>query len=253
MTQEKVPSRPVVAIIAAAGQGSRLGAQVPKAYVGLRGIPLVIRSIRAMIRSEIVDEIILVISAGMDEYARSLLEKFGPFELPIRIVHGGAERMESVWLGLQAVKFQQAVVLVHDAARALTPPGMIARVARNVLAGSGAVIPVQPVADTIKEVSGTSDASVVSRTLDRSTLRAVQTPQGFDLKLLRQANENYLQAQETTALATDDAMLIELLGEQVRCVQGDPMAFKITTPLDYALARAVTDAAEPTEFEVPSV
>ena len=241
--------RRVIALIAAAGQGSRLGAQLPKAYVALRGKTLLERSIQAMMTSEIVDEIIVLISPEMHDYAQRIVgvsQQIDP-TIPIRLVFGGGERADSVWCGLQAITDTAAVVLIHDAARALTPPGMIARVARTVLSGEPAVIPVLPVADTIKQVA---DDHVVT-TPARSELRTVQTPQGFDLKVLREANQRYFAQDPPSFEATDDASLMEWCGHTVRCVAGDPMAFKITTPIDYALAKAITDAAEPTIFEVP--
>ncbi|AKE40757.1 4-diphosphocytidyl-2C-methyl-D-erythritol synthase [Corynebacterium kutscheri] len=240
----------VYALIAAAGVGSRLGADIPKAYVALRGRPLVVRSVQAMITSEVVDEVIVIISPQMHDYAHKLLHHYGLFdaEIPVRLVHGGQERADSVWCGLQCVPDKEAVVLIHDAARALTPPGMIARVARGVLEGKNAVIPVLPVADTIKKVV---DNQVVETPV-RSALKAVQTPQGFKLSVLKAANEAYF-ANNPDFIATDDASLVEWAGEIVSCVPGDPMAFKITTLIDYALAKAVTDKAEPTIFEVPDV
>ncbi|AEG82360.1 MULTISPECIES: 2-C-methyl-D-erythritol 4-phosphate cytidylyltransferase [Corynebacterium] len=242
--------RRVVAIVAAAGKGKRLGAELPKAYVPLRGKALLVRSVQAMLTSGIVDEVIVIISPEMQDYAERILGQAGLLpspEIPVRLVHGGEERADSVWCGLQSLPDKDAVVLIHDSARALTPPGMIARVARAVLEGAEAVIPVLPVADTIKEVDGTT----VLRTPVRSSLRAVQTPQGFDLAQLRAANLAYFE-QQPEFIATDDASLMEWFGVNVQCVQGDPMAFKVTTPLDYALAKAVTDEAEPTIFEVPS-
>lgn len=239
----------VIALVAAAGKGTRLGAEIPKAYVALRGRALVVRSVQAMITSEVVDEVIVLVSPEMEGYARTLLGNAGLLdaEIPVRLVHGGGERADSVWAGLKAVADEEAVVLIHDAARALTPPGMIARVARAVLEGRPAVIPVQPVADTIKRVQ---DDQVVD-TPARKDLRAVQTPQGFSLRALRSANEAYFAEENPGFAATDDASLMEWFGVPVACVQGDPVAFKITTPLDYALAKAVTDEAEPTIFEVP--
>lgn len=243
-------SRRVVALVAAAGQGTRLGADIPKGYVPLRGRPLVVRSVQAMITSAVVDEVIVLISPDMEDYARKILDKENLFsaEIPVRLVHGGGERADSVYEGLKAIDADDAVVLIHDAARALTPPGMIARVARAVLSGQRAVIPVLPVADTIKVVD---PDNVVVSTPARSELRAVQTPQGYDLAALRAANEKYFGMENPGFVATDDASLIEWYGAKVHCVQGDPMAFKITTPIDYALAKAVTDEAEPTIFEVP--
>ncbi|MCS4490269.1 2-C-methyl-D-erythritol 4-phosphate cytidylyltransferase [Corynebacterium sp. ES2775-CONJ] len=244
----QLPARPVVALIAAAGKGSRLGADLPKAYVALRGKTLIERSVRAMIYSGVVDEVIVIISPAMEAHARAILERAGLLhaEIPVRLVFGGGERADSVWEGIQAIAYPEAVVLVHDAARALTPPGMIARVARAVLQGYKAVIPVLPVTDTIKVVEG----DTVERTLDRESLRAVQTPQGLDLQTARAANAAYFSGPPHFQ-ATDDASLMEWFGVPISCVAGDPMAFKITTPIDYMLAKAVTDEAEPTIFEVP--
>lgn len=233
--------RRVVAVVAAAGQGTRLGAEVPKAYVPLRGRTLLERSVTAMETSEIVDQILVVISPAMEAHARQCLHGHD-----VQFVHGGAERADSIYAALGAISLDDACVLVHDAARALTPPGMIARVARAVLDGAPAVVPVVPVADTVKQVSG----EAVEATLDRSLLRAAQTPQGFDLRQLREANHAYLE-QSPEFVATDDASLMEWFGAPVATVQGDPMAFKITTPIDLRLAQSITDEAEPTVFEVP--
>lgn len=245
-------SRRVVAIIAAAGVGARLGADTPKAYVSLRGRPLVERSVTAMVTSAIVDEILVVVSPVMVGYARELLAAAGHTEdatVPVRVVdnQGGKERVDSVWIGVQAITQPGAVVLVHDAARALTPPGMIARVARKVLEGAPAVIPVVPVADTIKKID---EAGIVVDTPSRAQLRAVQTPQGFDLALLKEANTAYFAQEHPTFAATDDASLVEWFGVSVVTVPGDAMALKITTPLDFLLAQTVVDQAEPTMREI---
>lgn len=284
-------SSPVVALIAAAGRGTRLGAEIPKAYVPLRGRSLLERSVTAMETSEIVDHIGVIVSPDMESHARQLLRGHD-----VQFIHGAGERADSVWEGLKALSLIDATVLIHDAARALTPPGMIARVARAVLDGAPAVVPVLPVADTIKRV--TEDGATVMGTPDRATLRAVQTPQGFDLATLRAANEKYFAqvgsaadgkiggdaggqsaAAESAAAgsavagsatteaaaagsaaagvghpgftATDDASLMEWFGVPVTTVQGDPMAFKITTPIDLVLAERITEEAEPTVFDVP--
>lgn len=243
----------MIALVAAAGRGTRLGAKAPKAFVTLRDRSLVERSVLTMINSAVVDEIIVLVSPDMEAFAADLLRTRGVLdngEVPVRLVHGGGERADSVWAGLQAIPDDDAVVLIHDAARALTPPGMVARVAHAVLAGAPAAVPVLPVSDTIKEVDDARQAVV--GTPDRSRLRAVQTPQGFDLARLRRANEAYFAAGDPGFTATDDASLMEWHGVHVTCVQGDPMAFKVTTPIDMMLARTITDEAEPTIFEVPS-
>lgn len=244
---------PVVGLLAAAGRGTRLGGPVPKAFVQLRGRSLLERSLQAMLTSGIVDEIIVLVSPDMADYATELLCRrallHAPEGVPVKLVHGGGERADSVWAGLQAIDHEAATVLIHDAARALTPPGLIARVARSVLDGAPAVIPVLPVADTIKRVDPAGGQ--VLDTPNRAELRAVQTPQGFDLGTLRAANERFFAAADPGFTPTDDASLMEWFGVPVTCVQGDPMAFKVTTPIDLMLAQRITDEAEPTVFEVP--
>ncbi len=224
----------VIALIAAAGQGTRLGAEVPKAYVELRGHTLLERSVRALLASGVVDEVIVLVSPDMEPEAARIIGRIDA--APIRLVHGGSERADSVWAGLQAIPDDDAVVLIHDAARALTPPAMVRGVAKRVLEGAPAAVPVVPVADTIKEVA----ADAVVSTPDRSRLRAVQTPQAFRLPALRQANLDYW-AEQPEFTATDDASLMEWHGERVATVPGDTLAFKITTPIDLTLAHALTE------------
>lgn len=162
--------------------------------------------------------------------------------VPVRLVGGGEERADSVWEGVKASRGE--VVIVHDAARALTPPGMIARVVSAVRDGAPAVIPVVPVADTIKEVAATDSGEAVVGTPVRANLRAVQTPQGFAAEALVAANEKYFAQRGFEA--TDDASLMEWFGVPVTCVSGDYLALKITTPIDMVLAEHILDEAEPT-------
>ena len=233
----------VIALIAAAGQGTRLGAEVPKAYVELRGRTLLERSVRALLASGVVDEVIVLVSPDMEPEAARIIGRIDTAgaqsatnAVPIRLVHGGSERADSVWAGLQAIPDDDAVVLIHDAARALIPPAMVRDVAKRVLEGAPAAVPVVPVADTIKEVA----ADAVVSTPDRSRLRAVQTPQAFRLSALRQANLDYW-TQQPEFTATDDASLMEWHGERVATVPGDTLAFKITAPIDLTLAHALTE------------
>ncbi len=256
MTTRSPQRLPVIALLAAAGRGTRLGGPIPKAFVTLRGRTLMERSLSAMITSEVVDEAIILVSPDMAGYARELLEKrnllSGNNSMKVRLVHGGGERADSVWAGLKAIELvdaDDAVVLIHDSARALTPPGLVARVARKVFDGAKAVIPVLPVADTIKRVD--ASGTTVLDTPSRADLRAVQTPQGFLLSELRAANEKFFADPDPGFIPTDDASLMEWYGVEVTCVQGDPMAFKVTTPIDMMLAQRITDEAEPTIFEVP--
>jgi 2-C-methyl-D-erythritol 4-phosphate cytidylyltransferase len=148
------------------------------------------------------------------------------------VVPGGDDRTESVRLALAAALGESpdiSIVLVHDAARAFTPPELVRAVTAAVAAGAPAVVPVLPVADTVKRVDA---REIVTETVDRADLRAVQTPQGFALDVLRRAYD-------AADSHTDDAGLVERIGIPVSTVPGHPAAMKITTPFDLAVAEAV--------------
>lgn len=257
---------PVIAIIAAAGQGTRLGADKPKAFVELAGISLLERSISAMHATELVDEIIVVAAPDMLDEAADVISRCESADATrgagadasdgrtIRLVPGRGQRADSVMAGLEAISVEPGVdpiVLVHDAARALTPASMIDRVARAVADGASGVVPVVPVVDTIKAVTETAghgearSQAQITKTVDRSNVRAAQTPQGFRYSALLSANEMYYASVQADAEAgtrsfvpTDDASLLEWQGVPVVCVDGDELAFKITTRKDLLLARA---------------
>ncbi|WP_124054382.1 2-C-methyl-D-erythritol 4-phosphate cytidylyltransferase [Arcanobacterium ihumii] len=227
----------VAAVIAGAGSGSRLGAQIPKALVLLAGEPLIVHAVRGMNEAGISDVVVTVPSGYEGDFARAL----GDASLGARLVVGGSTRQQSVMRGLDAIDAD--FVLVHDAARALTPAVMIRRVVAALENGNLAVIPALAVTDTIKRVdAGTTvgagaSAENVQETLDRSMLRAVQTPQGFDVELLMRAHKaGEAMSESELSAAPDDAALVELLGEPVVAVPGDPEAMKITTPFDLAVA-----------------
>lgn len=205
--------------------GVRLGENKPKAFVHVGGSPMLTRAVQGLIDSGSVDDVVVMVPAELVDETRALL----PDSLvPVHVVPGGAERTDSVRAGLAAAP-EATLVLVHDAARALTPPALITRVVEELRAGAQAVVPALPVTDTIKSVDA---AGAVTGTPDRSDLRAIQTPQGFDAALLRAAYAVGTQA-------TDDAGLVEMLGATVRTVPGDALAFKITTPLDLVLANTL--------------
>lgn len=172
----------------------------------------------------------VAVPPGTEDDVRTLLEPYsGPVAL--HVVAGGAERTDSVRLALELVPVAGIdCVLVHDAARPFVPAEVIERVVAAVLAGAPAVIPVIPVTDTIKRVDATG---LVVDTPDRSTLVAVQTPQGFEPALLRRAHNG-----DVTG-ATDDAMLCERLGVPVQTVEGSQDAFKVTRPRDLVLAESL--------------
>ncbi len=279
---------PVIAIIAAAGQGTRLRADKPKAFVELAGMSLLERSITAMQAAELVDEIIVVAAPDMLDEAAEVISRCeaadatrvaanGAAEATgasgtndgrtIRLVPGRGERVDSVMAGLEAISVEPGVdpiVLVHDAARALTPASMVDRVARAVADGASGVVPVLPVVDTIKTVMETAGRDEergqvqITKTVDRSNVRGAQTPQGFRYSALFSANEMYYASVQADAEAgtrsfvpTDDASLLEWQGVPVVCVDGDELAFKITTRKDLLLAQAfladgVADGADDT-------
>lgn len=227
--------RPAAAIVPAAGRGERLGGGTPKALRTIGGVPLLVHAVRGLVDSGRIDLVVVAAPPGGEAEVRGLLAEFGARVL---VVGGGATRQQSVALALDAVPATVDTVLVHDAARALTPPTVVAAVA-DALAEPGvdAVIPVLPVADTIKAVDPTGR---VTATVDRSALRAVQTPQGFRRSVLAAAHEAHAHGQMDEALAaTDDAGLVERLGGPVTVVPGDPEAFKVTTPFDLLIAEAV--------------
>ncbi|MCV7382074.1 2-C-methyl-D-erythritol 4-phosphate cytidylyltransferase [Mycobacterium alsense] len=218
----------VIAVVPAAGSGERLAAGIPKAFCELDGRTLLERAVAGLLDSGVVDRVVVAVPADRVDQAVQIL---GERVARTGVVAGGADRTESVRLALSLVPESAEFVLVHDAARALAPPGLIARVVGALRSGHRAVVPALPPSDTIKAVDANG---VVLGTPERAGLRAVQTPQGFAADLLVSA---YRRA--GSADFTDDASLVEHMGAQVQVVDGDPLAFKITTGLDLLLAETV--------------
>ena len=227
------PLSEACAVLTAAGSGSRLGCEVPKALVELSGRPLFWWAARGLRAGGVGTIVVTAPAASLDEFRAGIADIGG-----VEVVAGSdRSRQASVALGLAALgqRNEGDVVLVHDAARPLTPAQVTARVIDAVRAGAGAVIPVLPVTDTLKSV----DASgVVTGTPRRADMVAVQTPQGFRWDVLMRAHEAgaSLGADEAVA-ATDDAGLVEAIGAVVHTVAGDERSLKVTRPLDLSLAR----------------
>ena len=220
----------VVAIVPAAGSGQRLAAGVPKAFYQIEGLSLAERAVGGLLESGAVDTVVVAVPPDCIDEAKRLLGS------QVVVGPGGSNRTESVGLALSAVAAwsgasEPEFVLVHDAARALTPPDLIVRVVAALRAGQVAVVPALPLSDTIKAVDANG---VVLGTPARAGLRAVQTPQGFAFGLLERAYRHLPEA-----ALTDDASLVEQIGAQVQVVPGDALAFKITTRLDALLAQAI--------------
>ena len=213
-------------MVVAAGSGTRLGADIPKAFVTVAGRTLLEHALDRVAASGVVDDVVVVLPPDAP-----------PSLLPVilqkcRVVAGGATRQESVRRGLEALPGDADVVLVHDAARCLAPPSLIGAVVAAVRAGHDAVVPAIAVPDTIRSLDGGA--------VDRARLRAVQTPQGFSRQALLAAHAS---TGGDHSGATDDATLAERCGSVVHVIEGDPLAFKVTTPLDLRLATAVLAAA----------
>lgn len=220
-----------VAILTAAGSGSRLGSPLPKALVPVRGESLVLHAARALVA--VADRLVVTAPAGMEQQVTAALVDIPQAE----VVTGGRTRQASVAAGLARLVDLDpgTVVLVHDAARPFAPPALVRRVADAVDAGHSAVVPGIPVTDTVKQVEPGTDPARVLATVDRATLRAVQTPQGFTLEVLRRAHElGADRAGDEATAATDDAALVEALGLPVHVVPGSAEARKITTVADLA-------------------
>lgn len=218
------------AVIPAAGRGERLGPGAPKALRTLGGLPLVVHAVKAVAASPLVD---IVVVAAPEEALDEMRAVLRTLDVPaeVSVVAGGDTRVDSVARALLTLSPDVDIVLVHDAARPLVPVEVVSAVAQAVRDGNDAVIPVLPVVDTIKNVD---HDGAVQATVDRETLRIVQTPQGFRRELLQRAH-----AASDGAGITDDAGLVEALGYTVTTVPGHDEALKVTRPFDIYVAEAI--------------
>lgn len=220
-------------LVVAAGRGSRAGAGLPKQYRAIAGEPLIARTMRAMLASPLVECVTPVIHPDDEDLyttSTAALDRVAANRIG-RPTHGGATRQESVHAGLEALACRNGakpdIVLIHDGARPFTSPGLIDRAVRHARL-YGAAVPGFPVTDTIKEI-GRSGAIV--GTPDRSSLRAVQTPQAFSFGLILDAHRRA--AGERRHDLTDDAAVAEFAGHKVFVFEGELDNAKITTPDDF--------------------
>jgi 2-C-methyl-D-erythritol 4-phosphate cytidylyltransferase len=216
-----------VAIVAAAGSGERLGMPSPKAFVPLGGRPILARAVETALACPHVALVVVAAPPGAEDLAHAIVEPLGAHA----VVTGGPTRQASIRAALAAVPADAAAVLCHDAARALATPALFAAVL-EALEGWDGVVPVVPVADTVKRVRGER----VVRTEPREELALAQTPQAFVASALRDAHER---AEAAGVEATDDAALLEWAGYRVRAIPGEPTNLKITTAEDLARAEAL--------------
>jgi len=212
-----------------------MGAALPKPFLSLAGIPLIIHTLRAVACSPLVRKIILVIAPERESLCQEILRTYGPFRVPIVLVHGGAERQDSVRCGLAALDVESAIVAIHDAARPFLDPATLEASIQAAMEHGGALVAI-PARDTIKRVT---DDGIVVETMPRQQLWLAQTPQTFRVPLIREAHARALSQGVTV---TDDAALLEWSGSPVKVVVGSPRNFKITTPDDFWLAEAILAA-----------
>lgn len=221
-------------IVVAAGSGTRLNAGAPKAFVGIDEKTILRHALEGVFAAGEA-QVVVVAPAGREgEALTDALAAAGDRRELVSVVTGGVTRQGSVLAGLAALRGDVEFVLVHDAARALTPPAVFDRVVTALEGGAAAVIPTVPVVDTIKRVD---DGGVIVEGVDRSELAAAQTPQGFRRDVLAAA------AASVDADHTDDAALVGAAGHRVVTVAGDDTAFKITTAGDLARARGLVGPA----------
>lgn len=214
---------------------------MPKALVEVGGKALVRWSVEALLEGGC-QEVVVVIAESLRPDFERVLAGVGA---PLRLVAGGAMRQDSVANGLAAIEHEAAVVLVHDAARPFVPSAVVAEVIAQVRAGHPCVIPALPVIDSIRGLDAGDPAS--SQVVDRAGLRAVQTPQGFDLATLRASHAAVAGAGEFT----DDAAVCEACGHRVVLVAGSREALKVTEPLDVLVAEAIAQRRAGTLADAP--
>lgn len=223
----------IAVVVVAAGSGTRLGGDAPKAFVGIDERSILHHALAGVFAAPQAQVIVVAPAERQGDALTEALVASGADRDLVSVVAGGQTRQASVAAGLDAVWPDVEYVLVHDAARALTPPAVFARVLGALRSGLPAVVPVVPVVDTLKRVSG----EAVVDGVERASLRAAQTPQGFSRTVLDAA---YGAADREH---TDDAALVAAAGYPVAVVAGDPLAFKITTPADLDRARGLVAPA----------
>jgi 2-C-methyl-D-erythritol 4-phosphate cytidylyltransferase len=221
----------VSSIIVAAGRGTRMGPGVDKLFLEVCGRPVVAHTWRKFDQSVCIDEVIIVVRDGMQSAFEDLAAQQS-LKKPFRFVVGGAERQDSVWNGLEALSARADVVAIHDGARPCTHSALIeatVKAARE----TGAAVAAQAVTDTIKE---SGDGKWIERTVDRSRLWAVQTPQAFHVDVIRRALEK---VRSRGLAVTDDTAACEMIGQKVELVVTAYPNPKVTRPEDLLIIEAL--------------
>ena len=221
------------AIIVAAGKGTRMGAHRDKLFLEIAGKPVVVHTWQRFAQTKRIDDIVLVVRDGMQPAFEELAKKFR-LEKKFRLVAGGKERQDSVWNGLEALPPETEIVAIQDAARPCTSEALIAATI-DAARETGAAVAAQPVTDTIKE---SDDGEFIQRTLDRSRLFSVQTPQTFQVEIIRHA---LAEVRKRHLLVTDDTAACELTGQRVKLVTSAMPNPKVTRPEDLPYIKSLLE------------
>lgn len=223
------------AIILAAGKGTRMNMDINKLYINIKGKPILAHTLDVFFACSYIHEIVLVIGHGEEELCREKALKIIESNKPVKLVIGGKERQDSVYNGIKSADKDADLILIHDGARPFITGDIIEQSIRAAKIHKAAAVGV-PVKDTIKEVDGNG---FIVRTPDRSSLWLTQTPQTFITSVIVQA---YELSRKDKVFATDDAMLVERMGLEVKMIKGSYDNIKITTPEDIALAEVILES-----------
>jgi len=222
----------IAAIIVAAGKGTRMGSEMPKQYMTIAGKTILDTTLYKFQKSNEIDEIILVVNKEDLDYVNSEIAL--SYDKITHVIPGGKTRTDSVFEGIKAVRNDCGILLIHDGVRPFVSYNLISTCVENA-ALYKACIPVIDVVDTIKEVS---KDGFVQKTLNRTQLKSVQTPQSFDFDTIRECYFNAVMEDETF---TDDASIVEYYGYKVKTIEGLPRNIKITTSLDLRVAEILAN------------
>jgi 2-C-methyl-D-erythritol 4-phosphate cytidylyltransferase len=230
----------VYALIVAGGKGTRLKSPHPKQYLVLAGVPILTRTLQAIGACDRIDRIILVVPAADIAFCRKAIIPPASLKKGVHVVAGGSRRQDSVYNGLAVIEGDDSIVAIHDGVRPLVSSETIAACV-DAARVHGACISGVPAWETLKQVSA---SGIVESTLPRERVWLAQTPQVFRTGIIRAAHE---QARQAGYRGTDDACLVERLGQEVRIVLGQRRNIKITTSEDIAIAEALWKSAAPPE------
>jgi 2-C-methyl-D-erythritol 4-phosphate cytidylyltransferase len=234
--------RQIIAIVPAAGLGKRFDASGEKTFIELDGIPLLIHTLKRLQAEPLITDIVPVLRQEDIEKGFSMADEYGINKIK-HIAPGGKERQDSIYNALRLIEetggdsYRESLIMIHDGARPVIPEGTIEKLSDEIKDVDGAA-PGIPARDTLKKIS--EDGAIIT-TVNREDIRAIQTPQAFLFKVIKEA---YDLAYRDNFYATDDAALVERMGGKVRIIEGSPLNIKITTPEDLEMVKYILTKKE---------